>query len=551
MKSSITISKSLQAACQFIDAQENQQLIKDVELACQQLVNPHFGIAVVAPFNFGKSTLINALLGKEIMPTKMIRTTGTLISVKYGKTLTIVITFTSGKVIRSNDGKVLKKFTVLNRQGKPREDVVSVEVFYPHKLLKNGVELFDLPGTNDREEQDILIRNQLLQVDLVIQILNARQPFTQGEKETLNKWLLNRGIKTIIFVLNRMNELESKNDQDEVYNDVYSTINTFESDLPKGVKKLYRVDALPALKAQQERNILKMITSGIISFESTLLTIISLQKERINQTRLFRVISIASQVKSVLQKEANNLLKEIRDAEYVRNVAIEKGRQREEYLREEFKRRVRAYGNWLSLDMLLGSYQEKVALALETGSFNNWQDSQFKSSILNYTESIEKWANQSCDEFQKGRPNRIKISFPSYPHVSLPQLQETDFGQWFGDVFNGGENQRRLDKEYERKKWLAYKSAAYNYLHKFRTATLAFLNEYEKTVELLIVFTVPPESFTVIQKRSCLKVLNNLLNAIYSIESLKITTNIQRLNLGKDFIFFILFCKNCFLMLIV
>ncbi len=236
MKSYLTISKSLQAACQFIDAQENQQLIKDVELACQQLVNPNFGIAVVAPFNFGKSTLINALLGREIMPTKMIRTTGTLISVKYGKTLTIVITFTSGEVIRSNDGKILKKFTVLNPQGKPREDVVSVEVFYPHKLLKNGVELFDLPGTNDREEQDTLIRNQLLQVDLVIQILNARQPFTQGEKETLYKWLLNRCIKTIIFVLNRMNELESKNDQDEVYNDVYSTINTFESDLPKGVK---------------------------------------------------------------------------------------------------------------------------------------------------------------------------------------------------------------------------------------------------------------------------------------------------------------------------
>ena len=179
-----------------------------------------------------------------------------------------------------------------------------------------------------------------------------------------------------------MNELESKNDKDEVYNDVYSTINTFESDLPKGVKKLYRVDALPALKAQQERNILKMITSGIISFESTLLTIISLQKERINQTRLFRVISIASQVKSVLQKKANNLIKEIRDAEYIRNVAIEKGKQREEYLREEFKIRVKTYSNWLSLDMLLGSYQEKVAQALETRCFNNWQDSQFKSCLL-------------------------------------------------------------------------------------------------------------------------------------------------------------------------
>ncbi len=200
-----------------------------------------------------------------------------------------------------------------------------------------------------------------------------------------------------------------------------------------------------------------MITSGIISFESTLLTIISLQKERINQTRLFRVISIASQVKSVLQKKANNLIKEIRDAEYIRNVAIEKGKQREEYLREEFKIRVKTYSNWLSLDMLLGSYQEKVAQALETRCFNNWQDSQFKSTILNYTQSIEKWANQSCDEFQKGRPNRIKISFPSYPHVSLPQLQETDFGQWFGDIFNGGKTKENWIKNMKEKNGLLIK----------------------------------------------------------------------------------------------
>lgn len=550
MKPSLTISKSLQTACQFIDAQENQQLAKDVELVCQQLVNPHFGIAVVAPFIFGKSTLINALLGREIMPTKMIRTTGAVISVKYGKTLTTIITLKSGKVIKSNDTEILKEFAVLNRKGQRREDVVSVEVFYPHKLLKNGVELFDLPGTNDREEQDTLVRDKLLQVDLVIQILNARQPFTQGEKETLHNWLLNRGIKTIIFVLNRMNELESKDDKNEVYNDVYSTTNTFASDLPPGFKKLYRVDALPAIKAQQERNIWKIITSGIITLESSLFTIISLQKEKTNQTRLLRVTAIASQVKSVLQKRANNLTKEIRDAEDIRNVAIEKGKQREEYLRQEFKRRVKNYRNWLSLDTLVGTYQTNAAQALETGSFNNWQNSKFQSTILSYTQSIENWANQSCDEFEKSRPNRIKISFPSCPHVSLPQRQERDFGQWFGDIFNGGANRRKLDKEYERKKWQAYKTAAYNYLSKFRTDTLASLNQYEKIVESLIVFTIPPESSTVIQKRYYLNDLNSSLNAIQGIESLKIKTNTHRLNWFKRFNFFLLFCKNCLFLLL-
>jgi ribosome biogenesis GTPase A len=153
MKSLLSISKTLKNACQFLYFKEHQQLVKDVELVCQQLVNPNFVIAVLAPFNFGKSTLINALLGKEIMPAKMVRTTGIVIRIKYGKTLTTTIILKSGEVIRSSDAEILKEFAVLNLKGQRREDVVSVEVFYPHPFLKNGVELLDLPGTNDREEQ--------------------------------------------------------------------------------------------------------------------------------------------------------------------------------------------------------------------------------------------------------------------------------------------------------------------------------------------------------------------------------------------------------------
>ena len=67
-----------------------------------------------------------------------------------------------------------------------------------------------MPGTNDSQEQDSLVRDKLLQVDLVIQILSAKQPFTLDEQNKLNDWLINRGIKTFIFIINWMNEIESK-----------------------------------------------------------------------------------------------------------------------------------------------------------------------------------------------------------------------------------------------------------------------------------------------------------------------------------------------------
>jgi hypothetical protein len=481
------------------------------------------------------------------MPVKMIRTTGIAIRIKYGKTLTTIITLKSGEIIRSNDTEILKEFAVLNKKGQRREDVDSVEVLCPHFLLKNGVELLDLPGTNDREAQDILVRDQLLQVDLVIQILNARQPFTQGEQDTLNQWLIERGIKTVIFVLNRMNQIENKKDKSEIYDDVVSTIKFFKPDLPEGLKKLYCVDALPALEAKQNKKKWNVFKSGIIDFEVSLLTIISLYKKRTSQTRLLRVITMASKVKSILHKQAKDLAMEISNAENIRNLAIEKGKQQEKSLKEEFKKRVENYQNWLSPNILVASYQIDAAKTLETRGFYDWQDSKFKSIILDYTQAIEKCVSKACTKLQKSNSNRINISFPEYPKVSLPSRQDRNAGQWIGDIFNGGANRKKLDQEYENKKWQAYKDAAYSYLSEFSKNTLASLNEYEKNIDPLITFSIPPESREVIYKRNDLNSINSSINSIQCLESQKARINRYKLKTLELLKVFIIFWSNWFL----
>jgi hypothetical protein len=547
MKSVITTSNTLKTACQFLVLQEHQQLIKDVESVCEQLVNPNFRIAMLAPFNFGKSTLINALLGQNIMPVKMVRTTGTVIRIKYGKTLTTIITLKSGEIIRSNDTEILKEFAVLNKKGQRREDVGSVEVLCPHFLLKNGVELLDLPGTNDREAQDVLVRDQLLQVDLVIQILNARQPFTQGEQDTLNQWLIERGIKTVIFVLNRMNEIETQKDKSEIYDDVVSTIKFFKPDLPEGLKKLYCVDALPALEAKQNRKKWQVFKSGIIDFEVSLLTIISLHKKRTSQTRFLRVITMASKVRYILNKQAQELAIEVSNAENIRNLAIEKGKQQEKSLKEEFSKRVEIYQNWLYLNTLVASYEIEAAKTLETKGFYDWQDNKFKPTILDYTQAIEKCVSKACKKFQKSNSNRINISFPEYPKVSLPTRQDRNAGQWIGDIFNGGANRKKLDQEYENKKWQAYKDAVHSYLSEFSKSNLASLNEYEKNVHPLITFSIPAESHEFIDKRNDLNSLNSSIDSIQHIESQKAGINRYKLKILELFKVFIIFWNNWFL----
>jgi hypothetical protein len=422
-----------------------------------------------------------------------------------------------------------------------------VEVLYPHFLLKNGVELLDLPGTNDREAQDILVRDQLLQVDLVIQILNARQPFTQGEQDTLNQWLIERGIKTVVFVLNRMNEIETQKDKSEIYDDVVSTIKFFKPDLPNGLKNLYCVDALPALEAKQKNKKRKVFKSGIIDFEVTLLTIISIQKKRTSHTRLLRVLPVASKVKYILQELANDLAMEILNAENVRNLAIEKGKQEEKSLKEEFLKRVETYKNWLSSNTLVASYQMDAAKALETQAFYGWQDSKFKSIIIGYTQSIEKCVSKACRKLNKSNSSSINISFPNLPNVSLPSRQDRNAGQWIGDIFNGGANRKKLDQEYENKKWQAYKDAAYSYLSEFSKSTLASINEYEKNIYPLITFSIPPESREVIHKRNDLNSVNSSIDSIRYIKLQKAGINRHKLKILESFKVFMIFWKNYFL----
>ena len=44
----------------------------------------YLSLLAFAPFNYGKSTLLNALLGEKTLPIDLIPTTGAAIYVKYG-----------------------------------------------------------------------------------------------------------------------------------------------------------------------------------------------------------------------------------------------------------------------------------------------------------------------------------------------------------------------------------------------------------------------------------------------------------------------------------
>ncbi len=168
------ICKTLMSSVNMIDKKNYIELIEDYITVCEHMMSSELRIAVFGPFNQGKSTLLNALLGNKSLPIDIVPTTGTAIVIKYGSVLETHITLKDGRHFTEPGAKILQQFAVLAEDRCMRDDVVSVEIFCPHSILKNGVTLIDLPGANDQPEQEAFVKKELLSVDLAIQVLSNR-----------------------------------------------------------------------------------------------------------------------------------------------------------------------------------------------------------------------------------------------------------------------------------------------------------------------------------------------------------------------------------------
>lgn len=539
------LSNYLKSAIGLLDFEQNSQLRKDVISLCDYLINPSFKIAVFGPFNYGKSTLLNALLGKRTLPIDLIPTTGAAISVTYGEFPYTRIKLLDGREISEKGTDILKQFAILDDQRQMRSDVASVQVYCPHPFLKMGVELLDLPGTNDREAQDKLVRDQLLTADLVVQILDARKLMTLGERENLRDWLIDRGIKTVIFVVNFLNLLEPE-DQKQVYNRLLFVAESFRSELPKNISNLYRVDALPALRARLKGDGAAVQITGLPMFESALQSIVVAQQERL-AVRLPRVVEIANQVKSALQGKIKAIASELESDATKYKAKIEIKQKAQKLIQKGFSASISDFQSWLYLPKLIDCYQSELILALQQGTFNTWENGVFKQVIVRNQQSIMKWVHQACEFFECQKPGDLYISFPEQPQVFLPEQpqQSTNSTQsgnvapvaltsglgWLlggpvGAAMVGGatyllnqlnqitdlEEQPEISDYYLEQVKQAYNDAAADYLTRFSTQAFSTLLQYEESAEKIINAPIIEAPLKLTTQHHQLQLLQTLLD---------------------------------------
>lgn len=219
------------------------------------LENGEFSIVVVGEFSAGKSTLLNALMGKRILPSFSNETTATVNFLRHkskaldGEAGRVYYNDNTQKII--NDASLDTIMEYVSTKGKNVAKTVDhLDLYLDSDFLMDGVTLVDTPGLNGvADGHREITEAQILKSHACIFLFNSDHPGSKTDFDFLYE--LQKKVKTIIFVLNKIDEI--KPDEGETPETVIETLkHTYKEKFPEetSVPEIWPVAAYPALVAR-------------------------------------------------------------------------------------------------------------------------------------------------------------------------------------------------------------------------------------------------------------------------------------------------------------
>jgi len=149
-----------------------------------KLEKDRFHLVVVGEFNHGKTSFVNALLGRRVLPVGVTPTTAVVHHIVYGE---------EPQVNRVDNQNVEHRLSFDDldafsaRRGPDTEDVKYLEVLFPAPLLKERIVLVDTPGVNDLSlTRAEITYGYIPRSDAVLFVLDARAKKKQEQQPALS-----------------------------------------------------------------------------------------------------------------------------------------------------------------------------------------------------------------------------------------------------------------------------------------------------------------------------------------------------------------------------
>lgn len=222
----------------------------ELEFLNKRIHSLESSIAVVGQFSVGKSALLNALLGEDILATRKVESTKILTRIRHCKSQSeakVILTYIDGKTsqLPLSDIKDLNKYTTF--QGEDITDALQyVDVYWPVLFLNEELVLIDTPGANSTTASAFqTTREQLKTSSAIIYLFMGTKGLDAEDYALIQEFVANK--KKVFLVGTNRDQLIDEQWQ-EVVQEVKSKMAT--ADELKAIE-IVGVSSLDALQGKQ------------------------------------------------------------------------------------------------------------------------------------------------------------------------------------------------------------------------------------------------------------------------------------------------------------
>lgn len=177
---------------------------------------PVRSVVMLGPFNGGKSTLLNAILGIDILPAKLVPTTEIVTRIRSGKSVySELVTHSLGGSSREDIDIGDIREHLLKRQNADADTTVEIEIELPNDVLPVGWELIDTMGLFESEVNNRNSKATARLGDYVVLVFNATQFGGEPEMRVVSE-LATYLSGNVLKVLNQIDRLEDDELEDAI-----------------------------------------------------------------------------------------------------------------------------------------------------------------------------------------------------------------------------------------------------------------------------------------------------------------------------------------------
>ncbi|MBA2664669.1 MAG: dynamin family protein [Bradymonadaceae bacterium] len=165
-------------------------------------------LVVLGEFNHGKSTVVNALLGENVLPVGITPTTAVITHLVYGEQRSVRIKPPRGEAAIEIEYDGME--AAIRHAADDGKEPEYVEISYPNEILSDSLVLVDTPGVNDISRQKVEITyGYVPRADVILYVLDATQVLKKSEVSFIRDRLLKANRNRIIFVLGKVDALSA------------------------------------------------------------------------------------------------------------------------------------------------------------------------------------------------------------------------------------------------------------------------------------------------------------------------------------------------------